>query len=366
MKYMKPTFRIEMLPAEYGDCLWIEYGTENKIHRILVDGGTTATYDFLSARLLKMPVKERRFELLIITHVDADHIDGAVRLLQDKALQVVFKEVWFNGWKHLSDLLCPVAGEYLSALLEEGKYNWNTSFDEAATVLPDSGIPPTINLTGGLELTLISPTKVLLDELRNKWEEVVRDAKLLPGNCQQALKKLESTKRFKPNAKLLGRPEIDVTTLLAERFRADNAVANGSSIAVLMRCAGKSCLLAADAYPSVIVDSLRKLPEYSINRKIKLDAFKLPHHGSKANISVEMLQAVDCSKYLFSTNGNRFKHPSLAGVARVIKYGGRNITLCFNYRTDFTECWENEKLMAEHKYRSLFPKDNRHGLSIGI
>ena len=39
--------RIEMLPAENGDCLWIEYGEENSPHRILIDGGTHGTYELL-------------------------------------------------------------------------------------------------------------------------------------------------------------------------------------------------------------------------------------------------------------------------------------------------------------------------------
>ena len=33
----KPFFRIEMLPAKYGDALWIEYGTEALTRRILID-----------------------------------------------------------------------------------------------------------------------------------------------------------------------------------------------------------------------------------------------------------------------------------------------------------------------------------------
>ena len=32
-------FRIDMLPAREGDCLWIEYGDPDHLNRMLVDGG---------------------------------------------------------------------------------------------------------------------------------------------------------------------------------------------------------------------------------------------------------------------------------------------------------------------------------------
>ena len=74
---------LEMLPAAHGDCLWIEYGDGKQTRRILIDGGPAHTYPALRARILHLPPDARRFELLVITHIDGDHIEGIVRLLQD-------------------------------------------------------------------------------------------------------------------------------------------------------------------------------------------------------------------------------------------------------------------------------------------
>ena len=74
-------FRIGMLPAEHGDSLWIEYGDTAKPNRILIDCGTDATYREIRKRLKKLKEKDRHFELLIITHIDGDHIAGALKLL---------------------------------------------------------------------------------------------------------------------------------------------------------------------------------------------------------------------------------------------------------------------------------------------
>ena len=32
-------FRIEMMPACSGDCIWIEYGNPQSPHKLLIDGG---------------------------------------------------------------------------------------------------------------------------------------------------------------------------------------------------------------------------------------------------------------------------------------------------------------------------------------
>ncbi len=95
-------FEIGMLPANHGDCLWIEYGSGADRYRILVDGGPGYAYDELKTRLLELEPSKRRFELLIVTHVDADHIGGILELLDDTALGVSFGDVWFNGWRHLA------------------------------------------------------------------------------------------------------------------------------------------------------------------------------------------------------------------------------------------------------------------------
>jgi uncharacterized protein (DUF486 family) len=46
--------------------------------------------------------------------------------------------------------------------------------------------------------------------------------------------------------------------------------------------------------------------------------FKVPHHGSKGNVTADLLNHFDCRHFLFSSNGERFGHPDRAAVARVI------------------------------------------------
>jgi len=72
--------RVEMLPADRGDCLLIEYGATDEVeYRVLIDGGHANAYEEVQERLLQVPTDaegRRQFELLVITHIDGDHVDG--------------------------------------------------------------------------------------------------------------------------------------------------------------------------------------------------------------------------------------------------------------------------------------------------
>ncbi len=67
-------------------------------------------------------------------------------------------------------------------------------------------------------------------------------------------------------------------------------------------------LLAGDAWPGVLETSLATLLGDPAKR-FTLDAFKLPHHGSVANLSPSLLDRLRCGHYLVSTSGALFRHP---------------------------------------------------------
>ncbi|HSE42435.1 MAG TPA: MBL fold metallo-hydrolase [Acidobacteriota bacterium] len=350
-------FTIEMFPAEHGDCLWIEYGDSSNPRKVLIDAGTEGSVQPLLDRIESLPKNKRHFELLVITHVDADHIGGILELI-DKAdeLDVEFDDIWFNAWKHIrdpqDDILGPVQGEMLSQKLSSG-LPWNQKFNGKAIVVPDVGPLPVINITGGLKLTVLSPFREQLDRLRPVWKKVVEEAGLEPGVFKKIPKE-------EAEEDILG---IDVEKLAKEKFKGDKAEANGSSIGLLAEHDGKTIILGADAYAPVLLKSLKLL---SGEEKTKVDVFKLPHHGSRANINTELLEKIVCKKFLVSTNGKIFKHPNQQAIARIIKFGGKNPKLYFNYKTKFNQVWDSEGLMSKFGYKTFFPKAGKNGLRLSI
>jgi len=117
---------IELIQAAQGDCIWIEYGANSdSLHRILIDGGTSDTYKRLKKRIECLPSDERHFDLLIITHIDADHIAGILKLIEKDDLGISFSDIWFNGYKHLgkTHIRGVIQGELLSDYLEKPHVN---------------------------------------------------------------------------------------------------------------------------------------------------------------------------------------------------------------------------------------------------
>ena len=80
-------FTVEMLPAQRGDCLWLTYGEEPELRHVLIDAGPSETRETLvpqlEDRIRVLPGRRRTnlVELFVISHIDADHIQGVVSLL---------------------------------------------------------------------------------------------------------------------------------------------------------------------------------------------------------------------------------------------------------------------------------------------
>src|SRR4029434_6210661 len=105
MGTMDKRFRGTLLLALHGDCIWIECGEDGNTHHVLIDGGPVAAFPALRARVEAIPKERREVELLVVTHIDADHIDGIVKLLRHPEAELKYREMWFNGWPQLSGLL---------------------------------------------------------------------------------------------------------------------------------------------------------------------------------------------------------------------------------------------------------------------
>lgn len=115
-------------------------------------------------------------------------------------------------------------------------------------------------------------------------------------------------------------------------FGDDRSPANGSSIAFILEHEGVSCLFAGDAHPRVLAASLRRMPGAGRSAPVRLNAVKLSHHGSLSNVSEELLETVDCRRWLVSTNGAVYGHPDRKTAVLIAEHSVEPPQFLCNYR----------------------------------
>ncbi|MCE2660343.1 MAG: CHAT domain-containing protein [Rubrivivax sp.] len=349
---------LELLPAEQGDCLWLEWGLrDGPRHRLLMDCGTEGSFKrSLGPRLQALPPGQRHLELFILSHIDGDHIGGGIALLQQaKALGLTFGDIWFNGRHHLEQraLLSGKDGDDFSTLLQREQLPWNGWSRGGPIVRPaqaSAGLP-TIPLAGGLTLTLLSPTPQTLVQLAGTW-----DADLAKPGKRRLLSGRKAD------------PETDLDTLAKRRFDADDSRPNGSSIAVLAEFAGQRLLLASDAYADVLAQAIRALLPTG-QARLRLDAFKLSHHGSRRNVNDELMALIDCPHYLISTSGAVFSHPDREALARVVRRSHAPAQLWFNHplperNRAYHAIWQDRSFQQRWGFQAHYPADSSAGLRL--
>jgi hypothetical protein len=361
-------YSVEMLPARHGDALLIQYG-KDRTRRILIDGGPLHAFPELQNRLDALPAGDQRVELLVVTHIDADHVEGIIRLLAmpEYKWPIAPEEIWFNGWRHLEEArdLGGREGELMSALIHKrAGERWNRRFGgHAVRVQSDSG--DRIELEGDMVLTMLSPDAQSLEDLLKDWRESAEDWEIDPGDLEAAWAQLVEATKFHPDSELTLGPD-DLTAKLRKLLRGkDSGKANGSSIAFIGEFDGKSCMFLADAHMRVVCASLRRLGATK-DAPLRVNAVKLAHHGSKNNLTPEFLELVDAQNYLVSTNGERFEHPDREAIDAIIQGSRRKPTLWFNYRSDFTKSYEAGSMKPGAKYKTYYPAAGQQGIVVKL
>lgn len=336
-------FNVELLPAKEGDCILVEYGPLDRPHRILIDGGRKSTVKGVRERL----APENAVDLFVISHIDLDHIEGAVGLLEgDPSLAA--KEVWFNAYRHVSgsrDERGARDGEALSRLLRDKKLPWNEAFGGGAVAINDDGSLPLVSMPGGLVLTVLSPTQTKLRRLEARWVAECERAGIVAGKGDER------------SGRAARRPieQIDIEALASAPFFPDDSLPNGTSIALLAEFQGRRALLAADAHEDTLISSLQHLRNGG--PPFRLDLLKVPHHGSAGNLSNRLMAEIDCHRYAISSDGSRHGLPDPDSIARIVKACTSPCELYFNYRSPFTSIWKVISAKSKLPFSVIFGND---------
>ena len=103
----------------------------------------------------------------------------------------------------------------------------------------------------------------------------------------------------------------------------------------------------------MVLQGVKRLLDERGGDRLEVSAFKLPHHGSRRNIHLELLQTIDSREFLYSSNGNRTNHPDVEAVAQVLHTFDKP-RLWFNYKTAFNEVWDRADVKDRFDYRAEY------------
>ena len=337
------TITIEVFPAEEGDALLVTLG-EISPFVMLVDAGRQKTGIALAGELSR---RRLVVDLFVVTHVDRDHIEGALSLLSklDGAFEI--KEIWFNGYRHLTPNGCELEpqgaamGNRLESLIVSGRIGWN-SFQNGGPVLAGQ----VYGVREETRISVLGPSPADLTALRPVWESECHKANLIPGEEPPALPLVLESQGADP--------PFDLEALSASVFKEDLSPSNKSSIALLVEHAGQTVLLPGDAVPSQIIKSVQEiLDARGTGSVLTVNALKLAHHGSRANLSHGLMRLLHASAYLVSTNGAYFGHPDPESIARIVCHHRDNglepPRFFFNYASRHTSPWLKREVIGPYE-----------------
>lgn len=306
--------RLEALRAKKGDCLLLHHGDPDKPRAILIDGGPGGVWEqSLLPRLTQLrednDSKRLSISMLMLSHIDDDHINGLLQLTEllksQQGAADLFLDVevlWHNSFDDLfgeagSTAAAPVGGDVTQTsvdglvdelglsqggalvLLSVGQgqtlrdnasalgWNVNSPFDG----LVEAGVDKSVVKTpSGLTITVLGPDETRLREFHEDWDKKLKDK----------------------------RSALEAAAYL------DESVYNLASIVALIEAEGRKLLLTGDARGDDIISNARSAGLLDADNQLSLDLLKLPHHGSDRNVELDFFQSFPADHYVISGDGS--------------------------------------------------------------
>lgn len=321
---------IKFLRAEHGDAILISHAVSSGTFTILVDGGPRTAFRNNSAQrdgCLKIELERlleegTSIDLLILSHIDSDHIGGLLEGFRDPAyLPKLVKKVWFNSANSIAKAFAMKATA-AQLIHDDFIASRQTSIPEGIafeTLLKKYGIwneeliDNSIQcvLAEGLKVSVLSPCTEKLQNLIKKWRPFDKEGNLQTAGCEHDY-------------------SDSYDDLLAnDKFIEDKSPTNGSSITLLLTINGRNVLLLADCHPSSVVTSLKTLG-YDQSNPVECELVKVSHHGSKKNTSPDLLECLTTNSFIISTDGSSHCLPNKLTFAR-IHHRHPKSKILFNY-----------------------------------
>ncbi|WP_434950504.1 MBL fold metallo-hydrolase [Shewanella sp. HL-SH4] len=379
-----------MYPAQEGDAFLVSLESDKGNKNIIIDMGLADTYKSeMKPDLVKLKSKGQKIDLLIITHIDQDHIQGAIEFIKENGTEqsiIEVGEVWHNSFRHLQfdkkanlpsaekiildkmiaqnrpvttkgrEKISAKQGSSLAALLLDYKYNWNESSQSNAICIDQK----TIHDFNHFKIHLLSPSKDKLNKLATFWLKELRkkkykfsitDDNIFDDAFEFFMMSNSNSNQYRKNISSFGKLDIDILAKVdATQSEIDSSPTNGSTIAFILEFEGKNILFLGDSHEDIIIQSLKNIYQ---DKECYFEAIKIPHHGSNNNFSTELVNLINSNKFFISTNAAKHNHPNIEVISKIMVKENHK-TLYFNYNHHVADALNNHQLNEKYNFDVSF------------
>lgn len=336
-----------------GDCIFLvmKDAIDGSSFHIMIDCNilTDEIKTYIRDKLYK------RIDVLIVTHIDSDHVNGIIKLMRDPNFaDMQIGMILFNGFQPqterpqtlppetviklqaVAELLPPTVDEAFQKtngmdaaclITELNKHpKWKAVWRQTP-ILAGETIPLGNNEKWG-RLRVLSPSQEAMNNLLKdiKLEYARRLGSAPPDEdfldqdkyYELMLRLAELRKSPYLSRKINARAITKETLNNSAKIDAEeNNVTNANKASLALCWEGgkhmKRVLLMGDAVSSQVLNELNEIDD----DKICFEAVKVSHHGSKHNTSIELNAKVDSAHYFF-TGGKNNEGPNIETVAKII------------------------------------------------
>ena len=301
-KYYDMQYEVTIIDVKDADAIVVNYHDGYRWWTAVVDAGNVG-----DANKVKVYVKHKENNKYIIdyafcTHPDKDHKGGFFDLLTDSQVEIS------NFYIRRPDTLMRNDDRRLlynvGELERNAKAVYNHPTDSTRNLIDEAIryshlVEPTLGLdVVGMPLMVIGPrSKVFQDacyQMAINFAELVDEADA-ESYAEDELPTEEEAKSVMDEVK-------------------EESPTNKSSLILLFHPNGRNFLLAGDACSATLKDVVEDYPQ-----NIPGSALKVPHHGSKHNLTTEVINMLKPSSAVISAKGSK-KHPNRAVVHFLSKH----------------------------------------------
>lgn len=378
------SIQVKIFRAGYGDSFLITINEKHQNINILVDCGLKSTYkDYIREELKSV----KCIDLLILTHIDNDHINGAISLFQDTDIlnDIEIKNIWFNDlYSLLKKKNFNIEMDYKDSNIKSEEFK-KENFDEEVgfnsavelrSYMALNKYTKILNSNCGLiecskdlyevlhpinneiKFVLLSPHATRNEMLLEKWSQhsnidtdIIND-EIIAEFYEKFGKHESDVDDFDEECSFM---TYDIEKMANEDIIESNVV-NDSSIAFFIEIKDKKLLFLGDSNPLDVHKSLCKYIKDEEIEELNFELVKVSHHGSKNNTIKDFFEKNSSKKYIISSNGRRFNHPDIECLSKIIVNQKQFKTVVFNYyRDDIYGFWNNQELKEKYKYEIKMP-----------